>query len=220
MVKHSSELATSGSDAAQKLVRSLGHDAFGKEHERIYVHEAPLLVHARATSNYVIPRLPVDAYGCCLQVQQYEDEKRVHLPAVVRINDSALTIWLHRLVCFTGTRFLSSAAKTIGAETKADVAAAVTAEVVKFPVAELPCLKQLLLIMENKAPTTLTLPQVDALISMCKYCMADSLFQGFGDYLLPIVSQLQSTEVRLEHSLTSTRSNAAQRNGEELVSCI
>ena len=119
----------------------------------------------------------------------------MQLPAVVRINDNAVSVWLHRLVTFTGIRFLSSAAVVHG-DKKTKTASAVTAEGLSFPADELQSLKQLLRIMEDDAPEKLTLQQVEQLINMCKYCIADGLIEGFAAYLMPIVKQLESSEVR------------------------
>lgn len=43
-----------------------------------------------------------------LQIESYEDEHQTRFPAIVRVNGGAARVLLHRLVCFTGQRFLNS----------------------------------------------------------------------------------------------------------------
>lgn len=155
-------------------------------------------------------RLPVDV----TQSHDYRNagarvrrREGCHLPAVVRVNDGAASIWLQRLVTFTGSRFLSGACKTSTQKSRKS-SPCVTAEGIHFPAAELPSLKQLLQIMKDDAPSKLTLPQVQKLISMCKFCMADNLIKGFGAFLLPMVEELPSNKVRHTTSCLRGRSLA------------
>ena len=162
-----------------------------------------------ATSKCLRPSGNSTGMATGMQVVEWEDEHGVQLPAVVRVNGGAAKVSLLRLVSFTGTRFLRSSsvdskggssveqrddsAKGEDQKIAAPCIAATTG--LTFPDAELADARNMFDIMEGRARDRLSLDDIDALLGMCKFSMADQLVAGFGSYLLPL-AQAPSNDVR------------------------
>ena len=118
-----------------------------------------------------------------MQVRQFEKENGP-LPAVVYISGTESFISLVRLVAFTGTRFLRSAAAnaciTFGSEEE-------TAQM------------QLLLSVLGggpDTPTSLSLEELSQLLCACHFALAETLLGGLAGYLAPGIAQLDVDDVR------------------------
>ena len=118
-----------------------------------------------------------------MQVRQFEKENGP-LPAVVYISGTESFISLVRLVAFTGTRFLRSAAAnaciTFGSEEE-------TAQM------------QLLLSVLGGGPGTpvsLSLEEVSQLLCACHFALAEALLGGLARYLAPDIANLDADDVR------------------------
>ena len=118
-----------------------------------------------------------------MQVQQFEKENE-RLPAVVYISGTESSISTVRLVAFTGTRFLRSAAAnaciTFGSEEE-------TAQM------------QLLLSVLGggpDTPTSLSLEELSQLLCACHFALAETLLGGLAGYLAPGIAQLDVDDVR------------------------
>jgi hypothetical protein len=67
---------------------------------------------------------------------------------------------------------------------------------VTFPGDELHAAKLMFDIMEDQAPAELSLNDVDQLLALCKFSLADQLVAGFGAYILPVAQSLEPADVR------------------------
>ena len=119
-----------------------------------------------------------------VQVQQFEKETdSQRLPAVVYISGTETSIFLPRLVVFTGTRFLRSAA--------ADAC-------IKFGSQEETAQMQLLfsvLACRPDAPARLSMEALAQLLCACHFSLAEKLLDSFTEYLAPGIARLDAGEV-------------------------
>ena len=116
-----------------------------------------------------------------MQVQTFEEENE-QLPAVVHIGGTS--IFLPRLVAFTGTRFLRSAAANA---------------CIKFGSEEETAQMQLLLSVLDggeDTPTSLSLEELSQLLHACHFALAESLLDGFTCYLSRGIFKLGVDDVR------------------------
>ena len=117
-----------------------------------------------------------------LQVKQFEKENE-RLPAVVYISGTDSSISLLRLVAFTGTRFLRSAA--------ADAC-------IKFGSEETAQMQLLFSVFANgmDLPERLSLEELAQLLRACHFALAEPLLDCFEAYLAPGFAVLDVHEVR------------------------
>ena len=116
-----------------------------------------------------------------MQVQTFEEENE-QLPAVVHI--SGTSIFLPRLVAFTGTRFLRSAAANA---------------CIKFGSEEETAQMQLLLSVLDggeDTPASLSLEELSQLLCACHFALAETLLEGFTCYLSRSIFKLGIDDVR------------------------
>ena len=118
----------------------------------------------------------------------FEEENDRHVHTAVCINGGPDRIWTQTLVTFTGTRFLHSAS-SVHEESIPGLA---------FAEDELEAARAVFAMMRGRAPKTLTLAQLQKVLSTCRFFMADALVSGFAGYLEGIVPQLTADEVRLQ----------------------
>jgi hypothetical protein len=90
------------------------------------------------------------------QIADFEDEQGASMPAVVRLNGTAARVLLHRLVMFTGDRFLRSAA-CAGSGDKRQKTGGLSSDGLSFPADELPAAKMMFDMMEDDPPERLTI---------------------------------------------------------------
>ena len=118
----------------------------------------------------------------------FEEENDRHVHTAVCINGGPDRIWTQTLVTFTGTRFLHSAS-SVHEESIPGLA---------FAEDELEAARAVFAMMRGRAPKTLTLAQLQKVLSTCRFFMADALVSAFAGYLEGIVPQLTADEVRLQ----------------------
>ena len=119
-----------------------------------------------------------------MQVQQFEKENQ-QLPAVVSISGTESSIFLPRLVAFTGTRFLRSAAANA---------------CISFGSGEETAQMQLLFSVLGGGPDTptwLSLEELSQLLRACHFALAEPLFDSFCRYLMLGIAKLGAGGVRL-----------------------
>jgi hypothetical protein len=85
---------------------------------------------------------------CAVQIADFEDEQGTTLSAVVRLNGTAARVLLHRLVVFTGDRFLRSAASS-GGGGKRQKTGGLAADGLTFPEEEVPAARLMFAMMED-----------------------------------------------------------------------
>ena len=128
--------------------------------------------------------------GQLLQMSEFEKETGVTLPAIVCLKGTDLVLPLHRVVTFTGTRFL----RTVSPPTRSNGETSAS-EGLSFPEDELEIAKAFFSMMVDNPPESVTVEQLRDVLRMCQFCMADTLLDGFPAYLEGAVRSCASDEV-------------------------
>ena len=102
-------------------------------------------------------------------MRKFEEENGVTLPAIVRLKGTDLALPLHRVVTFTGTRFLRGVSSA--------------AEGLTFPEDELEIATAVFSMMVDRPPESITVEQLRGVLRMCQFCLADTLLGGLPAYL-------------------------------------
>ena len=123
-----------------------------------------------------------------MQVIEFEEENDRLVQSAVCINGGPHRIWTQTLVTFTGSRFLHSASS----EHQKGIPGLTFAE------DEVEAARAVFAMMRGRAPETLTLAQLQTVLSTCRFFMADALVSAFAGYLEGIVPQLTANEVCLQ----------------------
>lgn len=112
--------------------------------------------------------------------------------ATVPINGGVHSVWTKTLVTFTGTRFLhdTSCSKLSGQEQLSQ-----PEDGLVFPEDELEPSLAVILMMQGRAPETMTVPQFRRVLQTCRYFMADALPLGFQNYVEGAADELTNDEV-------------------------
>ena len=111
-------------------------------------------------------------------MNRFQMENGVTLPATVDLKGTDLVLPLHRVVTFTGDRFLRSVSLPTDSNGGISVA-----EGLHFPEDELEIAKAVFSMMIDRPPESLTVKQLRGVLRMCRFCMADTLLGGFPAYL-------------------------------------
>ena len=129
--------------------------------------------------------------GRLLQMSKFQMENAVMLPATVGLKGTDLVLPLHRVVTFTGARFLRSVSlpTDINGESSAP-------EGLRFPEDELEIAKAVFSMMVDSPPENVTVEQLRGVLRMCQFCVADTLLGGFPDYLKGALRSCASGAVR------------------------
>ena len=125
-----------------------------------------------------------------MQIDRFQTEHGVTLPATVRLQGTDLALPLHRLVTFTGDRFLRSVSPPT--DSHGEVSAP---DGLQFLEDELEIAKAVFSMMVDTPPENLTVEQLGGVLRMCHFCMADTLLGGFGAYLKGAVRSCASDAV-------------------------
>ena len=117
---------------------------------------------------------------------------------MVRVNGTAIALGMHRLVAFTNERFLRSTAREDeGGFSRCSVQRSSRAGL-QVPQSDLRAVKRVLAIMNEEAPSELSIEEVEAVMSTCKMFMADALFDGLAKYVMPAAKQANAAQVRIQ----------------------
>ena len=123
-------------------------------------------------------------------MSRFEEEHRVTLPAIVRLEGTDLALPLHRVVTFTGTRFLRSVSLPTDGDGESSAP-----EGLRFAEDELEIAKAVFSMMVDSPPESVTVEQLGGVLRMCQFCVADTLLGGFPAYLKGAVRSCASDEV-------------------------
>ena len=136
-----------------------------------------------------------------MQIGEFEDEQNACISAVVRVNGTAIALGMHRLVAFTNERFLRSTAREDeGGLSRCSVQRSSRAGL-QVPQSDLRTVKRVLAIMNEEAPSKLSIKEVEAVMSTCKMFMADALFEGLAKYVMPAAKQASAAQVCIQPPL-------------------
>ena len=116
--------------------------------------------------------------GQLLQIETFQTENDVTLPATVRLKGTDLVLPLRRVVTFTGTRFLRSVGVPTGRNGESGMP-----EGLSFPEDELEIAKAVFSMMADSPPESMSIEQLRGVLHMCQFCVADTLLGGFPAYL-------------------------------------
>ena len=111
-------------------------------------------------------------------MNRFQMENGVTLPATVDLKGTDLVLPLHRVVTFTGDRFLRSVSLPTDSNGGISVA-----EGLHFPEDELEIAKAVFSMMADSPPESTTVEQLRGVLRMCQFCVADTLLGGFPAYL-------------------------------------
>ena len=126
--------------------------------------------------------------GQLLQIENFQTENGVTLPATIHLEGTDLVLPLHRVVTFTGARFLRSVSLPTDGQSSAP-------EGLSFPKDELETAKAVFSMMVDSPPESVTVEQLRGMLHMCQFCVADTLLGGFPAYLKGAVRSCASDEV-------------------------
>ena len=136
------------------------------------------------------------------QVADFEEEHGIELPALVRVDVQPKPIWLQRLVCFTGRRFLPTLAEAQRAdhkrqkgETSRPVEHSSSAAHICIPQEDRAGARLMFAMMDGDAPPEVSVPQLRALLAAARLYVAEVLLDGFHSYLSPTFEGLKVHEV-------------------------
>ena len=125
-----------------------------------------------------------------VQIDKFQTEHGVTLPATVRLQGTDLVLPLHRVVTFTGDRFLRSVSLPTDSNGESS-----EPEGLHFPEADLEIAKAVFSMMMDSPPESVTVEQLGGVLRMCQFCLADTLLSGFPAYLKGAVCSCTSHAV-------------------------
>ena len=171
---------------------------------RKYTHEREgrdLRATCDLVPSWLLQFLPESLLFCCsllrsltgrvLQMSKFQMDNGVTLPATVGLKGTDLVLPLHRVVTFTGARFLRSVSLSTDINGESS-----SPEGLKFPEDELEIAKAVFSMMVDSPPDSVTVEQLRGVLRMCQICMADTLLGGFPAYLKGSVRSCASGAVR------------------------
>lgn len=122
-----------------------------------------------------------------VQIQTFQDEESGVVCASISINGGPDQIWTKELIIFTGRRFLRSAL--------CQGYSPLLNGNLTFPEHEEEAARAIFAMMQSNAPDSLDVSQLQGILKMCRYSMADGLVVGFKDYLKDFADAVKLNQV-------------------------